>query len=246
VRAELRSVRASNERLEKRLSRLEDERAVAQARAAAPAGRPEDPAREGDEVPALTVVKLKPRAQSAVPQVPVSAEVREPSETHLRSMLRRDAPPSQPEDEGDEDGDEEAGSGPANPGAAASQVEGTAAYERGLSALKTGNVSGGILMLQDFAEQHPRHPLSDNALYFSGVGLASLNDLEGASALFERVLRDYPAGDARMDAMLRLAECQARLDRKDDARSLYQKLIQTWPGTAAASQAQQRLAQLTQ
>ena len=243
VREELRALRQQNARLEQRVQDLEDGQAVALAarsgggKSQKPRAKPEGPEEqpwEGDQVPSLTVVKLKPKANEPVPELPVETEIREPSDTHLSAMLDRAAPATEPEDEG-------SGEGPALPPEA---LEGL--YARGLDALKTGNVTGGVLMLQDFAEQYPRHPSSDNALYFSGVGLAALGDHEGAANMYERVLSDYPAVDARMDAMLKLAEARTRLDQKDRAKALYEKLIQTWPGTAAATQAQQRLAQLTQ
>ncbi len=233
MREELRALRQSNERLEKRVRELEDERAVVLAarshgRSKGPPKPAEEQPYEGDQVPSLTVVKLKPKVDVPAPELEVDTEIREPSDTHLSAMLDRAAPPAEPE-------------APALPPEALEAL-----YGHGLNALKTGNVTGGILMLQDFAEQYPRNPNSDNALYFSGVGLQALGDHEGAAGMFERVLSDYPAGDARMDAMLKLAECRAKLDQKDRAKALYQQLIQTWPGTAAATQAQQRLAQLTQ
>lgn len=226
VRSELRAVRAENARLEKRLSRLEDEAAVLRARTSAQSPS-EDTAAKSDaaqvtRVPELAVVKLEPKPRS--PEVPIRAEIREPTEEDLQAALAQGDEAAQPED------------GP--------KIDPAPEYDRGMAALRTGDVSGAVIMLQEFAQQNPHHPHADNALYFSGIGLHALGDLESASRLFERVLQDHPAGDARMEAMLKLAECRARLDRQDDARVLYQKLIQTWPGTPAASQAQQRLASL--
>ena len=249
LRAELRTVRVENERLEKRVSRLEGEAAVAGARQGSPAPQrnfadttPTPEAADGHGVPQLEVVKLQPREgrlytnasianaaaspTGAAPAVPIRAQVREPSEEELEDVLSGgDAPQS-------------TDVSPVAAGAA------EALFERGMSALRTGDPLGAVTTLKDFAARHPRHAHADNALHYGGVGLMAAGDLEGASRLFERVLSEYPAGDARMDAMLKLAECRAKLDRRDDARALYQKLIQTWPGTPAATQAQQRLAGL--
>ena len=69
---------------------------------------------------------------------------------------------------------------------------------------------------------------------------------EDAASAFERVLSEYPAGDARLESMLKLAECRMRLNQRDDALALYARVIETYPGTDAASQAQRRLTQITQ
>ncbi len=55
-----------------------------------------------------------------------------------------------------------------------------AEYEQAMSALRTGNVELGVAKLQAFAEQNPRHPRADNALYFSGLGQIGLKDFIAA------------------------------------------------------------------
>jgi tol-pal system protein YbgF len=120
-----------------------------------------------------------------------------------------------------------------------------AEFDQGMSALRTGNVELGVAKLQAFAEQYPRHPRADNALYFAGLGRVGLSDHEGAALTFERLIETYPAGDAVLDGMLRLAECRLKLNQREDARALYTRVITQFPGTAAATQAEQRLASLS-
>jgi tol-pal system protein YbgF len=117
-------------------------------------------------------------------------------------------------------------------------------YEQAVAALRTGNVEGGVTRLQRFADENPRHPRADNALYFRGLGQLGLSDYPGAADTFEALLKRYPAGDAVQDGMLRLAECRMRLKQAPEARELYTRLLTQYPGTAAASQAEQRLASL--
>jgi tol-pal system protein YbgF len=119
-----------------------------------------------------------------------------------------------------------------------------AEYEQAVAALRTGNVEGGVARLRRFADENPRHPRADNALYFSGLGLVGLKDYQTAARVFERLIDTYPAGDAMTDGMLRLAECRQRLNQEDHARALYTRLVTQFPGTAAATQAEQRLAAL--
>lgn len=229
LRAEVRALRESNARLERRLERIEGEAAVLTARPAAQAGA--KPEAKGDgklEVPELAVVKLKPKADP-VPRLDVSTPVVEPSPEVLDELAQVRAAPAREREEG-------------------SQVDPAlldGEYEAGLEALRTGNVDGGVAKLQRFAQENPRHPKADNALYFSGLGLMGLEEFAQAAHTFEQVLSTYPAGDAVVDSMLKLAECRLRLNKRKDAKALYVQLISQYPGTAAASQAEARLASLT-
>ena len=63
-----------------------------------------------------------------------------------------------------------------------------------MSALRTGNVEGGVARLRAFADQNPRHPRADNALYFAGLGLIGLKDYEGASPSSSASSRAIPPG----------------------------------------------------
>lgn len=254
LRAELRAMRMANERMEDRLVRLENERAVRRAKLQAEpktagsasgkaAAEPEEQAWTGAGVPELAVVRIKPRQQAA-PPLRVDTEVQEPDSEELGTLLTNAAGAHDGDDD-DATGDA-AGSDAAAEGRQALAALADHTFEQALSSLKTGNVSGAVLSLQAFSAEHPRHPQSDNALYYSGIGLMALDDFEGAARAFDRVLKEYPAGDARIESMLHLADCRVRLNQKDDARSLYANLISAYPGTAAANKAQKRLSQITQ
>jgi TolA-binding protein len=171
------------------------------------------------ELPALTVVKLKPRTDP-VPKVDVTVPVVEPSSGAVDEIVQ--APPIRRlSDESFQGSDAE--------------------FAEGESALKTGNVSGGIAKLQKFAAENPRHSKADNALYLSGVGLMGQGNYEGASGAFERLVAVYPASDTAQEAFLRLGDCRLRLKRPGEARALYQRIVREFPGTPAATQATQRL-----
>lgn len=235
MRSELRALRADNERLENRVQRLEDDQVILRSAHSKPSASEEDQPWTGEaKMPDLTVVKLKPRAQAA-PPIRTETDVQEPSSDDLQVLLA--SAKSRSDDGADDDAEDEL---PMDPNGA------DAAYDRAMTALKTGNVSGAVLQLQTFAQENPRHAQSDNALYFSGVGLMALGDFDGAAKAFQRVLDEYPAGDARMQSLLKLGDCRVRQNQKDDARALYAKLISTYPGTTAASEAEARLSQITQ
>ncbi|MCA2980270.1 MAG: tetratricopeptide repeat protein [Myxococcaceae bacterium] len=225
--ASLRALRAENARVEARLDRLEaDLKAVAAAAGRPGSGSPvvsppaaaAAPVVKGlkEEMPALTVVKLKPRRE-APPRLPTEVDVVEPPEAMAAEVS----------DTGGGTGTD-------------AQVE--EQFLAGLDALKTGDPESGITRLKQFAKDWPRHPKADNALYFAAVGMMASREFEVAESTLEQAVRQYPAGDATVDALLKLADCRARLNRHAEARATWEKIVATYPGTSAATTAQARLA----
>lgn len=209
-----------NAELSRRLDRL-DEGLIAAGVASSTSSR---------DLPSLTVVKLKPRIEPA-PRMEVSVPVVEPSKDAVDELIAAAPEPREAR----------IASSRRGPSSATSELE----FDAGLTALKTGNVSGGVNRLQRFASDYPKHPKADDALYLSGIGLMGLGNYEAAAASFEQVLANYPAGNVVQDSMLRLAECRMRLNKVSDARKVYTQLVTRFPGTPAAAQAEQRLGSLS-
>jgi TolA-binding protein len=223
LKSELRAMREENARVARRLERLESRQEVTAAvrGAASPHAAPAE--RPVSEIPALAVVKLKPRHAPA-PPLKTEVPVAEPAPETLENL----EPPSPPAKElPNED-----------------PALGEAAFENALSSLNTGDLAGGVNQLLAFADEQPRHPKADNALYFASVGLLGMGATDDAIRMLTRMLSDYPAGDAVVDAMLKLGECHLKLRQQNEARAVYDKLISSYPGTAAAIAARQRLASL--
>ncbi|MBN9684293.1 MULTISPECIES: tetratricopeptide repeat protein [unclassified Corallococcus] len=256
LEAEVRTLRASQASLQERLERLENRDAVSRARAVAPApatspaasAKPEAASPEAGEslglAPAeLTVVRLKPKKEPA-PRINTAVAVMEPDADQMEMFISPVEGSS---------GTGSVGLGSAMGSTTAARMEPPekdpdildAEYERAVAMLRTGNVEGGVETLTRFAAENPRHPRADNALYFSGLGQMGLKDAAGAARTFEKLIKNYPAGDAVQDGMLRLAECRVRLNQAVDARALYTRVVTQFPGTAAATQAEQRLAALS-
>ncbi|RKH67830.1 hypothetical protein D7X55_33760 [Corallococcus sp. AB049A] len=249
LEAEVRTLRAAQASLVERLERLENRDTVARARnAAAPAAakpsatastKPEAASPEAGEplglAPAeLTVVRLKPKKEPA-PRINTAVAVVEPDPDQMEMFISPVEGSS--------------GTGSVMPARVEVPEKDPdildAEYERAVAMLRTGNVEGGVDTLTRFAADNPRHPRADNALYFSGLGQMGLKDTVGAARTFEKLIKNYPAGDAVQDGMLRLAECRVRLNQAVDARALYTRVVTQFPGTAAATQAEQRLAALS-
>lgn len=225
VLASVRALRAENARLEGRLDKLEtDLKSNTRAPVAREAPKAEPARREGqssgsvEPVPSLTVVKLKPKREAA-PRIATEVEVVEPP---LASIAVTDVPDEAPD---------------AQENAAIEQL-----YLQGVDALKTGNTEGGIASLRQFAHDWPKHPRADNALFYAAVGLMAAREFHDAELVLEQAVRQYPAGDATLESMVKLAECKSRLNRQADARATWEKIVASYPGTQAATLAQARLA----
>ncbi|GMT95956.1 hypothetical protein KH5H1_00750 [Corallococcus caeni] len=258
LEAEVRTLRAAQASLVERLERLENRDAVSRARSVSPAptaspataasAKPEAASSQGGEAlgmapSELTVVRLKPKKEPA-PRINTAVAVTEPDPDQMEMFISPVEGSS---------GTGSSGSVVSTGSLAPSRMEVPekdpdildAEYERAVAMLRTGNVEGGVETLTRFAAENPRHPRADNALYFSGLGQMGLKDAAGAAKTFERLIKNYPAGDAVQDGMLRLAECRVRLNQAVDARALYTRVVTQFPGTAAATQAEQRLAALS-
>lgn len=253
VRRELDRVRERSLELEERLERVELERSVElasrQRQSSAPPGRVEPElrpvarapvqlraselaeaeAREArteaaeEEAPPgeLVVIRLKPNKGPA-PKLPNRAALKEP-DAKMLAELAQPAPTAKP---------------PRQAESAADASE----YDAALVDLRDGQAARGIRRLQTFARANPEHPLADNALYFSGVGLMGQGEYRKAVESFEAVIDGHPASDAVAQSLLRLAECRVRLSQHDEAKLAYRRVLTSYPGTEAAAQAEQRLA----
>lgn len=232
--ASVRALRADNARLEARLDRIEQEQKTAKAiapRATQPAvtvassgSAAASVTQPAPELPSLTVVKLKPKKEAA-PKISTEVEVVEPPATVLTNEnVGAEAEPTDPME------------------LAAIEQQ----YQSGVELLKTGNPEGGIAALQQFARDWPKHPHADNALFYSAVGLMAGREFKEAENVLEQAIRQYPAGDATLEALVKLAECRARLNRQAEARATWEKIVTNYPGTQAATLAQSRLASASQ
>ncbi|RKG92998.1 hypothetical protein D7V97_40375 [Corallococcus sp. CA053C] len=247
LEAEVRTLRASQATLVERLERLENRDAVSRARnVAAPVSTPAALIPKSDEdtgnealglAPAeLAVVRLKPKKEPA-PRIATAVPVVEPDPDQMEMFIS----PAEGSSGGASTASQARSDGVPDKDPAILEAE----YEHAVSLLRTGNVEGGVDQLTRFAGENPRHPRADNALYFTGLGQMGLQDPASAAKTFERLIKTYPAGDAILDGMLRLAECRVRLNQAVDARALYTRVVTQFPGTAAATQAEQRLAALS-
>lgn len=218
----VKALRAETARLEAKLERLEPGPGPVGTSPPAPQEPRVASAGATAALPALTVVKLKPRRE-APPPIDLNTRVSEPAPAITEALLSP-SPPS--------------AAAPVDPAQADEQ------WQRALEAVRTGDVEGGVEKLKAFAQAHPAHPQADNALFNAGTGFMALKDYEGAAGVFEQALQRYPAGDAISEVLLKLGECRLKKGNRQEARDMWARVVASFPGTPAASAAQARLSSL--
>jgi len=208
-------------------SRAEAKTVVIQAPApAATAEKTATPAK--DPRPRLKTVKLSPRMPrhdynpvERAPRIPSTIALREPDEQAIASLddLPVDA-------------------------VIRAEVEADHSFASAVRELNDGKLESAEVDLLGFAEKYPRHSAADNALYLAGLILQNRGDCENAIPLFDRVPREYPAGDSVAPALLEKGRCQRMLQHGDEARRTLSRLLAEHPQAVEVTSARQLLQSL--
>jgi TolA-binding protein len=237
LRVELAAQAAQIALQQRRIDELEVRLAAVAARAdakpapqqTAAAAKPKDAAAPAkDPRPQLKTVKLSPRRLrrdynpvERAPSIPATIALREPDLDSLASL-----------------------DGPLEGPIVRFEVAADYAFARAVHKLNDGDLVSAEVDLLAFAGQHPRHSAADNALYLAGLIRENRGDCENALPLFERVPRDYPAGDAVVPALLEKGRCLRFLERADEARTTLSLLLNEHPRAVEVATALQLLQSL--
>lgn len=116
-----------------------------------------------------------------------------------------------------------------------------ALYQEAFVRWQAGKHSRAQKLFERFLELFPRHPLSDNALYWMGECWYARSEYRLACQAFEGVLERYPEGNKIADSLLKLGLCYSRLQKAEKSRRYWQTLIQDHPETRAATLARRFL-----
>lgn len=79
--------------------------------------------------------------------------------------------------------------------------------------------------LEDFVVQHPREPLTDDALYLLGEIYFKRGDYRTAAIQFERVVNYFPSSPLRQEGEWFLAKCYLKMGKYKDALRLARPLM---------------------
>ncbi len=135
---------------------------------------------------------------------------------------------------------------PATPAVATGPLSAAAQelYDRGYTLYHQGRYLDSESAFQQFLGAHAASDLADNAHYWIGEARFARADFRGALAAFRETAQRYPEGNKVPDALLRQADCLARLGDLDQARTAYDEVIRRFPASAAAPSAEERRAKL--
>lgn len=107
-------------------------------------------------------------------------------------------------------------------------------YRQALRALTLREFATAISKLTVFVKVYPNHPYADNAVYWRGVARYAQRDYRQALADFEQVLRAYPRGNKKADALLNVAYCHVRMGHIAQAKRYFSAVQREYPSSGAA------------
>lgn len=113
-------------------------------------------------------------------------------------------------------------------------------YRAALRLVRDGQLSKALVELEAFVQSYPRHPYTDNAIYWIGEVHYMRRDYVRALEAFDRVFREHGDGNRAPDALLKKALCHERIGEPARARSTRRLLQTRYPGSDAAQRLSRR------
>lgn len=96
--------------------------------------------------------------------------------------------------------------------------------------------------LEAFVRDNPRDGRADNALLATAEAYRAQRKPGRALRVLERLVTEYPAGDAVPAGLLLYGEICLEVGRRPAARAAFERLVGEFPGTSASAAAQKHLA----
>lgn len=114
-------------------------------------------------------------------------------------------------------------------------------YAKGRALLLENDPEKAEQLFKTIYQNHPRHALAVNALYWAGECRYSLRDYEGAIAIFKKLIETYPKGSKVPDALLKTAYAYLSMDDPDRAHHYLKSVVTTYPFSPAGEKAAEKL-----
>ena len=107
-------------------------------------------------------------------------------------------------------------------------------YRRALSLIREQKFNEALQELDAFASEHPSHPYTDNALFWSGEIYYLRHEYDRALAYFQRIEKLHPWENKAPDALYRIGQIYLRRGDTARAQAYFDKVREQFPNTAAA------------
>ncbi len=115
-------------------------------------------------------------------------------------------------------------------------------WDRAEKAAASQDLVQAVAHYKDFVAQYPQHNKAAAALKNWAALEQQTGDMEGAIALYERLLQEYPQSDLGDEAQFMIAFIyEEYLGDVDKARNAYQLVIDRYPNSELAASAKQLL-----
>jgi tol-pal system protein YbgF len=90
-------------------------------------------------------------------------------------------------------------------------------YNEALKLYQDGDFDKAEAAFTAFLSKHPKHSLSDNALFWLGEGYMARKMYKSAAAKFQDLIDNHPKSDMRCEAMTNQVKCLAELGMEKEA-----------------------------
>ncbi len=114
-------------------------------------------------------------------------------------------------------------------------------YMKGYHDTMDKNFTSAMETFREFLALFPDHELADNAQYWVGEIYYARGDWERAILEFDKVVKEYPAGEKVPDSLLKQGYSFGKLGDKKTAEILFKRIVEEFPQTETAKKAQERL-----
>ncbi|WP_165901887.1 tol-pal system protein YbgF [Reinekea marinisedimentorum] len=116
-----------------------------------------------------------------------------------------------------------------------------AQYNAATALMQERKFDESIARLSEFAQQHPDHPLTPNAWYWTGEIYLVQRQVESARTSFEKVVADYPDHAKVSDSLYKLGVIAQQGSKPELAKTYFERVIKDYPSTQSAKLSEARL-----
>lgn len=117
-------------------------------------------------------------------------------------------------------------------------------YQRGAEALDGKRYADARAAWSDLLGKFPKSEYADNARYWIGESYYAEKDFASAILEFDKVVRDYPAGDKVAAALLKQGLAFLEIGEKEGGVATLQDVVKKYPKSEEAKKAKERLQKL--
>ncbi len=114
-------------------------------------------------------------------------------------------------------------------------------YREAYLLLRRGEFKKSIPLFEAFLNNHPKSPLTPDAVYWIGEALYGLGRYNEAVLQFDRVVKEYPGSKKELNAILKQGQAFEKMGDPDSARIVFKELIKRHPQSPQARLAGERL-----